>query len=82
MSAANWFEVLKAVRACPMTREEIVFESGASLSTVKRWVREGVAQGVLIEVQDARDAFDTRAGRHVRRVTVAPAWRGVADAKR
>lgn len=76
MSAANWFEVLKAVRACPMTREEIVAESGASESTVKRWVAEGIAQGVLIESESPRDAFDSRAGRHVRRVTVAPAWRG------
>lgn len=68
---------LKAVRAQPMTREQLAHDLGWSKRAVHYWVADLLAEGLVVEIAPPDDDV-VRHGFAPKLVTVAPSWRGAA----
>lgn len=66
-------EVLKALRAKPMHRQELAATIGAHWETVDRWVKEMTAQGLLVQRKAPRSVHG---GHPPTLYAVSPEWGG------
>lgn len=76
MTADKMFEASKALRSQWMTAEALVFETAASVPSIRRFLRAGLAHGFLVSRQ--ADKPEGKCGYAPTEYTVSKVWGGKA----
>lgn len=76
MTADKMLEASKALRSQWLTAEALVFECGASVPSIRRYLRAGMAHGFLVSRQ--ADKPEGKCGYAPAEFAVSKSWGGIA----